>query len=319
MDHHPVVLVTGVNGFLASAVTLELVRHAFRVKGTVRSQAKADAFLAKYPHTAQSITFVVLPVLDTPGAFDTAMEGVDYVLHLATPIFFGFTDNEKEMLRPAIEGTLGLLRSAARHPRVKHVTMTSSFAAVERNGFGRPGRTYTAEDWNDTTYDEAAKVPPGSDTLVYTASKALAEKAAWRFIKDRKPQFGFTTFCPPMIYGPPLQPFDTVDQLNFSCAELWEIMCGKQQDLSSTPWPQWIDVRDLAGFFSYSQVAHILATAFPEQAPRIARSDNTPPDVDYRIDSCKVKKDFGLTFTTLEKCVTDMAKVLYAKERQCRT
>jgi len=142
-----------------------------------------------------------------------------------------------------------------------------------------------------------------------------------------------------MIYGPPMQPLNTLEDLNFSCAELWEIMCGKQQDLSHTPWPEWVDVRDLAklhveslsnpkarnqrylcsaGFFTYSQVAYIVQTVWPEQAPRVKRSDNIPPDVEYRVDSSKVKRDFRFKRTSLETCITDMARVLYAKEKECR-
>jgi len=167
----PVVLVTGVNGYLASAVALELSRRAYRVKGTVRSQSKADAFLKKYPDLKPHIEFAIVADLDKPGAFDKLLVGVDYVLHIATPVSFDFTDNVKDVLRPAIGGTLSLLQAAALHPRVKHVTMTSSFAAVERMGVGKPGRSYTAEDWNNTTYEEAATAPAGSGALVYTASK----------------------------------------------------------------------------------------------------------------------------------------------------
>ncbi|KZT60840.1 hypothetical protein CALCODRAFT_465116 [Calocera cornea HHB12733] len=93
-----VVLVTGVNGFLASATTLELLRRGYRVKGT-RSQAKADAFTNKYPQSKRFIEWAIISDLDRPGIFDGVMDGVDYVPHIATPVFFGFTDNEKQRLR----------------------------------------------------------------------------------------------------------------------------------------------------------------------------------------------------------------------------
>jgi predicted nucleic acid binding AN1-type Zn finger protein len=77
------------------------------------------------------------------------------------------------------------------------------------------------------------------------ARQALAEKAAWEFMSTQKPHFTYTSLCIPLIIGPPAQVIDSMDALPASCAELWSLFSGKRQDLSKTPWPYWIDVRDV--------------------------------------------------------------------------
>ncbi|KZP00299.1 NAD(P)-binding protein [Calocera viscosa TUFC12733] len=333
------VLVTGVTGFVGSHVALQLLEHGYKIRATARSQHKADAWTEKYPHSNGEIDWAIVPDLSIPGAFDGIMENIDYVVHIATPVAVGFKDNEKDMLIPAMEGVMSVMRAAAKQPSIKHVTITGSWGAIGGHRADEPGeegRVYTPDDWNETTWKEAVNGPTGS-AFVYCASKSLSEKAAWNFVETEKPKFTFTTLCAPLIYGPPVQVIDSMDTLPASCAEVWTVLSGKQQDLSHTLYPWFVDVRDLAkihvesltnpkarnqryltcgGYDSYSQIAYIAAHAYPEQAHRIAKSDNSGPPPHATLDSSKAEGDFGIKWTSLEKCITDMAGVMYAREKE---
>jgi nucleoside-diphosphate-sugar epimerase len=115
-----------------------------------------------------------------------------------------------------LQGTTNCLEAAAREKSVKHLVLTSSFASMlDMAAYPSPGKVYTDDDWNPATYDEAkdkSKPPP----FIYCASKKLAEKAAWDFVQNEKPGWSLTTLAPPMIFGPPLQPVKSLDNLNNS-------------------------------------------------------------------------------------------------------
>jgi nucleoside-diphosphate-sugar epimerase len=115
----------------------------------------------------------------------------------------GTTDNEKELLIPAIKGTTGILESIQKKgPSVKRVVITSSFSSIWNGSKGTwPEHTYTEADWNPVTYEEA-KSPAMDGASAYSASKAFAERAAWDFMEEHKLSFSLATVCPPMLYGP---------------------------------------------------------------------------------------------------------------------
>ena len=123
---------------------------------------------------------------------------------MASPFFMqGITDNEKDLLIPAIKGTTEILKSVQKNnPAVKRVVITSSFSSIWNGAKGDwPEHTYSEADWNPVTYEEA-KDPSMDGGSVYSASKVFAERAAWDFVKEQKPNFSLVTICPPMLYGP---------------------------------------------------------------------------------------------------------------------
>lgn len=111
-------------------------------------------------------------------------------------------ENAKELLDPAINGTTGILKAIARSaPSVRHVVVTSSFAAIlEEAKLSDPKTVFSEKAWNPVTAEDAAKNP----ATAYRASKTLAEKAAWDFVKDpaNGAKFSLSTINPPMVYGP---------------------------------------------------------------------------------------------------------------------
>jgi nucleoside-diphosphate-sugar epimerase len=190
------VLITGSNGFVGAHVCRELLLKGYRIRPVVRTQAKAEDVAKENAQWKDQIeSFVIVPDITTPGAFEKAVQGgVDFVCHVASPFTFKFEDNERDMLIPARNGTKNILESAATQKSIKRVIVTSSFAAmIDINKGLRPGYTYSEKDWNPATWEEACKSDnPG---YVYCASKKFAEETAWQYVKEKKPSFDVATMC----------------------------------------------------------------------------------------------------------------------------
>lgn len=185
------VLVTGGSGFLGSYCVLQLRAAGFAVRATVRSPAKAREAAAMLA-AAGEVELVQADLMSDAG-WDAAMAGCDYVLHVASPFPATEPRDADEIIVPAREGTLRVLR-AARDAGVKRVVLTSSFAAI---GYGAPpasGGIYTERDWTD----------PALPNPAYVRSKAIAERAAWEFLRTEGGQLELTVINPVGIFGPVL-------------------------------------------------------------------------------------------------------------------
>lgn len=205
-----VFVVTGANGFVAQVrarrdarraradddgaralpqhVVAQLLEAGHTVRGTVRDAKSAkNEFLKELPGAAERLTLVSAD-LSTADAFDEVVQGADYALHIASPFVLDYQDAQKELIEPAIAGTLSLLKSVAKcGESVARVVVTSSVAAV----LDAPdhGRVFTDADWN-TTFRSGA----------YYESKAKAERAAWSFAKEH--ELDLVTINPFMVIGP---------------------------------------------------------------------------------------------------------------------
>ncbi|WDF82126.1 NAD-dependent epimerase/dehydratase family protein [Lacticaseibacillus pabuli] len=168
------ILVTGANGFLAMHIIKDLLIKGYNVRGTVRSQAKADEVTAamkanKVAHP-ENLSFVMLDLTKDAG-WDDALAGVDGVMSVAAPVFVNGEKTSDAMANTATEGTLRILK-AAEKAGVKRVVMTGNFGAV---GFSNldPNRTTTEADWTD---------PDQPGLSLYERSKLIAERAAWDYM-----------------------------------------------------------------------------------------------------------------------------------------
>ncbi|MEN9289819.1 MAG: hypothetical protein RL317_1442, partial [Pseudomonadota bacterium] len=140
------VLVTGANGFIASHITKLLLEEDFAVRGTVRNPLKVDTigFLKALP--GASNLELVSADLNDAGAFSNYTEDVDYVIHTASPFVIDVEDVDRDLVQPAVRGTLSALEAAAKSSRVKRVILTSSMAAITD---APDGRVLTEADWNE--------------------------------------------------------------------------------------------------------------------------------------------------------------------------
>ncbi len=222
------VLVTGGTGYLAAWCIVALLRRGYRARTTVRGEGKADKVRAAVERAGAAIDeleFAVADLLADDGWPD-AVAGCAGVLHVASPLIA--TRDAEAVIRPAVDGTLRVLR-AARDAGVRRVVYTSSCGAVY---YGHPDRT-TPFDESDWT------IVGGGPMSSYVISKALAERAAWDFLADEGGRLELSTINPAGIFGPALSP-DATSSLGLI-----------RTLLSGTPgapnlWMGIVDVRDVA-------------------------------------------------------------------------
>ncbi len=189
------VLVTGGSGYLGSRCIATLLDHGYRVRTTVRSAAKEQEvrdLVVAGGHEPDGVEIVHADLMSDAG-WDAAVAGCRYVLHVASPFPTHVPKDPQELIGPAKEGTLRVLRAAAA-AGVERVVVTSSFAAVGY-GHGPTGRAFTEQDWTDLS----GRVP----VAPYPTSKTLAERAAWDFVQDH-PETELVVVNPVAILGPPL-------------------------------------------------------------------------------------------------------------------
>jgi dihydroflavonol-4-reductase len=189
------VLVTGGSGFLGGWCLVELLRQGDRVRTTVRDRAKEPEVRARVGSRVEAgdrLSFFAADLGDDEG-WAQAVAGCDYVLHVASPFPPAQPKDPDELIVPAREGTLRVLR-AALDAGVERVVVTSSVAAV-RGGVTESAVPLNEESWTDG--DNAELTP-------YTRSKAIAERAAWDLVRERDAAARLAVVNPGAILGPAL-------------------------------------------------------------------------------------------------------------------
>ena len=190
------VLVTGISGFVGQHCAAELLKKGYAVKGSVRSLSKTDEVLngiKKEVDPKGNLEFCVLDLIKDEG-WDKAMEGCDFLLHVASPFVVKVPKDENELIKPAVEGTLRALK-AAKKAGVKRVVLTSSTVAMQGGLSGII--KINQESWTNVN---------ARNVTAYFKSKTLAEKNAWEFIKNQigGANLELVVVNPGPIYGPTL-------------------------------------------------------------------------------------------------------------------
>jgi len=192
------VLVTGGSGFIGTHCILQLLAAGYQVRTTIRNLKREGDVRAMLKvggaESGSRLNFSAADLASDEG-WREAVAGCDFVLHVASPLPPSVPKHEDELIVPAREGTLRVLR-ASRDAGVKRVVLTSSFAAI---GYGHKVREtpFTEADWTD---------PNGDDVAPYTKSKTLAERAAWDFLAREGGALELSVINPVAVFGPVLGP-----------------------------------------------------------------------------------------------------------------
>jgi len=193
------ILVTGGSGFIGSHCILQLLAAGHQVRTTVRNlKRESDVrsmLSAAGVEAADRLSFVAAD-LEKDEGWAEAAAGCEFVLHVASPFPLRVPRDENELIIPAREGTLRVLR-AARNAGVKRVVLTSSFAAI---GYGHEATTVPFDETTWSNLDGMVNVPP------YMKSKTLAERAAWDFIARESGEMELSVVNPVGVFGPVLGP-----------------------------------------------------------------------------------------------------------------
>lgn len=270
------VLLTGASGYIAKHIALQLLEAGYIVRGSLRTLARgAEVTAAVQPHLTdpgdieRRLTFVALDLTRDTGWVD-AMDGVDVVMHTASPFPMTQPKNEDDLIRPAVDGALRALR-AAQAAGVTRFVLTSSTAAISGSDLP-PG---------DTAFDETNWTNPDDAKIsAYTKSKTLAEQAAWEFVRDEAPEMQLTVVNPGFVLGAPLD-----GTFGTSIEVIKRLLRGKDPMLPNIGFTT-VDVQDVAEmhvkvidqpqtigqrimtvdrFLSFQDLAKTIKTAYPDR------------------------------------------------------
>ncbi|KAI1819610.1 NAD(P)-binding protein [Xylaria intraflava] len=330
------VLLTGGSGFIAAHVLETLLQRGHSVVTTVRSSQKGQYILDAHPqHTRATLDYAVVEDIARLNAFDKAVISeppFEAVVHCASPYHFKSQDNQKELLEPAVNGTVGLLQAVYNYaPSVKRIVVTSSSAAILDQS--QPTKVFSEVDWCPVTAEQALIGPANG----YRASKTFAERAAWKFVEEKKPNFSLAVCNPPLVLGPVVHELKSLSALNTSNQRIRDLMSGAAKAACPpTGNHLFVDVRDLAlghalalekpeaagkrffmvaGKFSNKEIAGIIGEEFPALRENLPVGDalkpgDYPAQGSYGFDNTRSREVLGLSFRPLRDSIVDAVKSL---------
>jgi dihydroflavonol-4-reductase len=333
------VLLTGASGYIGKHITKRLLTDGYAVRASVRSHAKQDEVRAamathmpKVFDLAKKLSFVELD-LESDAGWQAAIDGVDVLIHSASPFPIASPKDENELVRPAVEGTLRALR-AAHNAGVKRVILTSSVAAIYGNDVPDGKTEFDETVWSDVNH------PVGR--IAYTKSKTLAERAAWDYIASDAPELELTTINPVLVAGAPLD-----RHFGSSVSVVERLLNGKDPVLPDISFSI-VDVTDVAamhviaistdaskgqrliassGSRTFVQIAQALKSALPNRKIATAKAPSALirflalfdgeiravlPSLGKHIgvNSSKAEKILGITFIPAEDSLVETANYL---------
>jgi nucleoside-diphosphate-sugar epimerase len=156
------------------------------VRGVVRSDAKGKYLQGLFP--GKPVEYVVVPDMNEDGAYDSAVAGIDGVVHAASPLNAAHAGDPQEVIGPAVAGVTGILGSLTKAGHKGRIVTISSVAAIASVGLSGPVR-FTDEDWNEESVKRCTELgAQATGVEKYAASKVYAERAFWKFFNDNKGQ-----------------------------------------------------------------------------------------------------------------------------------
>lgn len=333
------VLLTGASGYIGKHIALQLLNDGYDVRASVRNMNKAaEVREAVLPHLHSDykldsrLTFVELD-LEQDAGWNEALQGVDALLHTASPFPIASPKNEDELIIPAVQGTLRALK-AAHHAGVKRVVLTSSIAAIYGAELPAGKSAFDETVFTDVTH------PVGREA--YTKSKTLAEAAAWQYVKNSAPEIQLTTINPVLVLGAPLD-----NNFGSSVSIIQRILKGSDPMLPNISFSL-VHVRDVAKMhilalkneaaigqrfiasssaMSFVEIAKLLKANFPGkkiktlQAPNFIIRVLSLLDADIKavlpllgdrtpVNASKAKSILGVNFVSAEETVLETANFL---------
>lgn len=258
---------------------------------------------------------------------------VDAIAHVASPTSFYPEDPIRDVVNPAVNGTLSLLQSAHKYgENVKHVVVTSSVVSVASEDVDHP-YIFTGKDWNDAAFEKVRhwkKGDPVDGSLSYAASKNQAERALWKFHKDVSPKFTINAVLPSVNMGKVIPAPNSAGELTGSPSLIALYYTGKMTDLTSIHSVMaYVNVEDVAlahvraiergsetdserfilsaGTYDSQQIVDILRKHYPARKDIIP--EGTPGKYqprDQLLDCSKATKVLGIQYKSLEESLIEL-------------
>jgi len=203
------VLITGATGHIGFKTLVDALEAGYFVRAAVRSIAKQDQILSapsiKALNPGSKLTFVTVPDLTVDGAYDEAVKGATYIIHIASPIILKGEikpeDYEKELVEPAVSATVSILKAAAKTTGIKRVVITSSVVALIPSQYILEETVPEGVVYDHTSRTPFIGGPYPTDFHAYNASKVAAFDATNAFIESEKPSLDVVNISPSFVVG----------------------------------------------------------------------------------------------------------------------
>lgn len=332
------VLITGGTGHVGYRTLVTALQAGYRVRAAVRSESKKKELLSapsiKELNPADKLTFVVVPDLMVDGAYNEAVKGVNYIIHLASPIPLKEEikpeDYEKTLVEPAVAGTTNILEAALGSPDVKRIVITSSVVAMVSSKY-----MFEVDAPDGFVVDHNSRLPPPSgpypsDFHAYNASKTAALLATEAFIRDRKPHFDLTNIHPSFVIGKNELVKDAKDiTLGTNAVAIGPVLGNKSDtpivgssvhvnDIAfmhvkaldpTVPAGSYIGNSDDYAGTVWQNATGIAAEHFPKAVARgILPNNGTQPTRKIRVNARRTEEVMGFKFLSFEEQVTSVVK-----------
>ncbi|KZT58661.1 NAD(P)-binding protein [Calocera cornea HHB12733] len=333
LPHGALTVIVGITGYVGSNTGLQALKAGYRVRGTVRSMAKAEELRAVYQKAGADVSpdklqFVTLDDLYNQSKYEGVFAGADGVIHPALPTPSGGDDWVDQI----IQSTLIPLRAASK-VGIKRFVLTATLGTVLMPGSPDipTDRLINDKDWNDAgiqafqTATEEDKKSPSFFRYRYVAGKTLAERAAWNFVETQNPSFDLAVIIPPMNWGPKLYGSSAI-----SLDWLGKLLEGDETAFSMPPF-YIVDVRDDAKLHivalsdpdatnkrvlavgnphGWNEVLAIMRKHYPKQPIPADRPASPLDPCPWRVDDSLPKKMLGGKWISLEQTIVDSAESL---------
>ncbi|KAJ5248827.1 NAD(P)-binding protein [Penicillium chermesinum] len=238
------VFITGATGFIGSHTAEAVLRAGYRIRLSIRKAEQEAVIRKRHAAFESDIETILVPDLTHPESFNKALEDVDYILHVASPMPGQGEDFVKDYQKPAVDGTVALLDTALKFKQIKKVVIVSSVLAMLH-----------LEDWGKTEFyarentgekinlDLSVPFPAGPEGYgkKYHASKILSHQATRDWLSANNPHFAVLTLHPVFVLGDSLIQ-ETADQIGGINAWLWDSAITGTPRLGNI----WVHVRDVA-------------------------------------------------------------------------
>lgn len=250
-SNNKTVLITGINGYIASHLGLALLKAGYTLRGTSRAAFASTKLLSgAFAGYSSRYTHLNIPDITLPGVFDSAVQGVHSILHTASPVDFSLKTVDS-FLHPAVNGNLSILTSALSYagPTLQSFILTSSNAAIADRAAHPPAYAYSEADWNLSALPLARKSEESGNFLphvAYSASKATAERALWTWRDEHNPRWSISAVNPSVVTGPPVNWPEGPEGLNETLLPIWKIFSGDAEEVpAGIGGMSFVDVRDV--------------------------------------------------------------------------
>lgn len=200
------VLVTGATGFIGFRTLIETLKAGYHARAAVRNESgiqKIKAAGSTQPYLSH-LEFVLVPDILKEEAYDEAVKGVDYVIHLASPTTNLKTIPSEEsyyevLIQPAVQGTMNMIKAASNHsPTTKRIVITASMVSIIE---WSEMYMETGNVFNEQSRTESVGAPFGDLFAAYGAGKVAALNATEKYVQTQKPHFDINHVAPSFTIG----------------------------------------------------------------------------------------------------------------------